>query len=198
MNDTYVYEIDGNIYINLTNRCSNACEFCVRNTHKQYETYNLWLTKEPTAEDVIALLPEDLKGREVVFCGYGEPLYRLDAIEEIAEVLKKRGAKTVRINTNGQAGLIVGDGVAKRIRGLIDKVSVSLNAVNSREYQKICRCRFGELGYFDMLKFAKEAADEGIEVVFSVISTMSQTDIEKARQIAERVGAKLRVRELIV
>lgn len=197
-NDTYVYEIDGNIYINLTNRCSNACEFCVRNTHKQYESYNLWLKKEPTAEEVIELLPQKLKGREVVFCGYGEPLYRLDAIEEIAAVLKKRGAKTVRLNTNGQAGLIVGDGVAGRISGLIDKVSVSLNAVTPGEYQKICRCRFGEMGYFEMLKFAKEVADEGIEVVFSVISTMPAADIEKARTIAERCGATLKIRELIV
>lgn len=198
MKDTYVYEIDGKIYINLTNRCSIACKFCVRNTHKQYESYNLWLEKEPSADDVIALLPENLKGLEVVFCGYGEPLYRLDVIEEVAEVLKIRGAKTVRLNTNGQAGLIVGNGVAKRLKGLIDKVSVSLNAVTAGEYQKICRCKFGEMGYFDMLKFAKEAVAEGIEVAFSVISTMPPDQIEKAKAIAERVGAELKVRELIV
>lgn len=197
MKDTYVYQIDGKIYINLTNRCSNACEFCVRNTHSRYETYDLWLEKEPAAEEVIALLPENLGGREVVFCGYGEPLYRLDAIEIIAAVLKSRGA-TVRINTNGQARLIAGEGVAERLKGLVDKVSVSLNAVTAEEYQKICRCRFGTEGYYAMLDFAKEAAEQGIEVAFSVISTLPADEIEKAREIAESLGAKLRVRELIV
>ena len=29
--DTITYELGNNLYINLTNRCSNDCEFCVRN-----------------------------------------------------------------------------------------------------------------------------------------------------------------------
>ena len=37
MTDTYVYELDGNLYINLTNKCSNKCEFCVREGKTSYE-----------------------------------------------------------------------------------------------------------------------------------------------------------------
>ena len=52
---TYVY--DNKIYLNLTNKCSNNCEFCIRHTGDGVLDYYLWLDKEPTADEVI----EDLK-----------------------------------------------------------------------------------------------------------------------------------------
>ena len=44
---TYVY--DNKIYLNLTNKCSNNCEFCIRHTGDGVLDYYLWLDKEPTA-----------------------------------------------------------------------------------------------------------------------------------------------------
>ena len=41
--DTYVYTLDGNLYINLTNKCSNGCSFCVRNERASYYGNYLWL-----------------------------------------------------------------------------------------------------------------------------------------------------------
>lgn len=48
---TYVY--DNKIYLNLTNKCSNNCEFCIRHTGDGVLDYYLWLDKEPTANEVI-------------------------------------------------------------------------------------------------------------------------------------------------
>ena len=69
----FVYEYGDSLYINLTNRCSNACEFCIRNFSDGVGEDNLWLELEPTYEQVI----EDLslfplkKYKEIVFCGFG-------------------------------------------------------------------------------------------------------------------------------
>ncbi len=195
---TIVYRIDNKLYVNLTNRCSNRCVFCVRNIKKEYENYSLWLDKEPTEEAIITELEKALDGtiEEVVFCGYGEPLYRLDVVVKVAQFLKAKGLMT-RMNTNGQASLIVGDGVAMRLAGLIDTVNVSLNATSPAKYQEICQSKFGEDAFAALLNFADDLSSVGIRVVFSVVSTLAEAEIALARDIAKEHGAELRVRTYI-
>ncbi len=63
--------------MNLTNRCPNACDFCLR-THGPGvgDAESLWLDREPTRDEIW----EDLSKRdlnaypELVFCGYGGSL----------------------------------------------------------------------------------------------------------------------------
>ena len=144
-------------------------------------------------------LKEELKkhdGKEYVFCGYGEPLYRLDAIIEIGKYLKARGKK-VRVNTNGQADLIVGPNVAEKLVGAVDTVSISLNEVTPEDYQNICRCQYGQEGYFSMLRFAKDCVKAGLQTKLSIVDILGKDKTEKAKKIAEEIGAELRVRELI-
>lgn len=191
-----VYKIGEKIYINLTNKCSNACTFCVRNNSSFYSGYGLWLEKEPSVEEVKEALKDYLSYEEFVFCGYGEPLYRADAIREIGLYLKSCGKK-VRVNTNGQADLIAGKGVAEKFAGAVDTVSISLNETNAADYQKLCRCRFGEEGFYSMLRFAKECKEAGLRVILSIVDVIGEEKIALAEKIAERVGAELRVRALI-
>ena len=105
--NNYVYVLNNKIYINLTNRCSNDCDFCIRRDRKGMGNTALWITEEPTAEDVIEQLPADLDDydEEVVFCGFGEPTYNLEALDEVASYLHCVD-KTTRINTNGQPSSI--------------------------------------------------------------------------------------------
>ena len=191
-----VYEIDGKVYINTTNRCSNSCTFCVRTTSDEYAKYDLWLKKEPSIEEIISALDTHLDKQEYVFCGYGEPLYRLDAILNVGKYLKAKG-KTVRVNTNGQADLIIGKGVADLLVGCVDIVSISLNEVTAKDYQEICRCRYGEEGYHSMLRFASDCVKAGLKVKMSVVDIIGKEKLDKAKEIAESIGAELRVRELI-
>ena len=44
------YAIRNSLYINLTNRCSNVCGFCMRETYPIVKGHHLGLKKEPTAE----------------------------------------------------------------------------------------------------------------------------------------------------
>ena len=82
--ETITYEYGGGLYVNLTNRCDCACVFCLRHNGHKGSIYadDLWLDHEPTREEALAdLLSRDLAGYpEIVFCGFGEPTFRLLSI----------------------------------------------------------------------------------------------------------------------
>lgn len=195
MSNTYVYKAYGNLYINLTNKCSNSCDFCIRNGRDGLEGQPLWLTKEPCAEDVINQLPQDLHAyKEVVFCGFGEPTYKLQTMLETAKYLKKHGV-TVRLNTNGHSDMINGRPTALLMKGLIDKINVSLNSDNADDYDAICHSEYGKNAYNIMLDFARSAAAEGIYTILSVVDVIGEEKIENCRKIAEQLGVHFRVRQ---
>ncbi len=196
---TICYVLGNTLYINVTNRCTNRCSFCVRDKDCGIGDVNLWLEREPTAEEMI----EDIKKfnpknyDEVVFCGYGEPTMRLDAVLACAEFIKEHYGSKIRINTNGQANLYYGENVAPKLKGLIDVVSISLNAKNADEYDKMCKSIYGKESFQALIDFAKECKNYVPEVVMSVVDILPEEDIAVCRCIAEDAGAKLRVRELI-
>ena len=206
MKDQYVYVIGNKLYVNLTNRCSNACDFCVRNYDSDpaakhgYEGYDLWLDKEPSANDVEEMATRVLAGRkdieEVVFCGFGEPTYRLDVMCEVADFAHARGLRT-RVNTNGQGSEINGRDISADIASHIDTVNVSLNATGADKYDEICHSIYGKRGFDVMLDFAKKCVMRGADVVLSVVDIIGEEEIEKAQAIADSIGARLRVRAMI-
>ena len=193
--DTYVYELNGNLYINLTNRCSNDCRFCVRNGKATYYGHKLWLTEEPSVEKIIKLIGHKKCG-EVVFCGFGEPTFRVKEIVEIATKLKEKGYK-IRLNTNGHGNLINGEDITPRFKGIIDKVNVSLNECNADDYFNLCRPVFGEDAFEGLLDFAKKCKEQGIETNLSVVDCIGEKKIAKCKKLAKEIGVELRVRSYI-
>ena len=197
---TFTYESGENLYINLTNRCPNSCDFCVR-TECEKHYGDLWLEREPTAEEVIAQIQaRDMdKYENLVFCGFGEPTERLETLLEIAEAVKRYRPETViRLNTNGQANLIAGRDVTPLFAGKVDVISVSLNAPTAKGYDAICHSRFGEAAFEGLLDFAVKAKAYCKEVIFSVVDeSLSADEIEACRKIANDRGIYLRVREMI-
>lgn len=196
---TITYEVGSGLYVNTTNRCSNACVFCVRSTVESYYG-DLWLKREPTVDEICeSIFSRDLsKYTELVFCGYGEPTERIDDILEVVGKVKERTNLPIRINTNGQGSMIAGYDITPKLEGLIDVVSISLNTADAKSYQKICRSRFGEAAYQGLLDFAKAATRFVPKVVLSVVdTTISPEEIARCREIAEECGVTLRVREFI-
>ncbi len=195
----YVYEFEGSLYVNLTNKCCNNCTFCIRNSEEGVDGIDLWLSKEPTYDEVLNELSKfDLsKFSSIVFCGYGEPLYRLDLILQLTPVFKQKGLK-VRINTNGLGNLLNKNiEVAKELKKVgIDVVSISLNTSSSEKYDAICKPMFKN-SFDEMLKFAKECVDAKIETKMTVVDCIGEEEIEKCRAIAENCGAIYRVRTLV-
>ena len=199
---TITYEYGDSLYVNLTNRCSNACTFCVRNEHDNVNGKDpLWLDREPTIEEI----KEDFSKRDlsryssVVFCGYGEPTMRFDDMVLIAKWLKaQKPDLPIRLNTNGQANLICGRNVTPELQGCFDCVSISLNAENAEKYQELCLSEFGgEKAFSGLLEFARLAKSYVPEVVLSVVDVLPKEEIEHCRKIAEDCGVKFRVRTFI-
>ena len=195
------YEYGGNLYINVTNQCPNACEFCLRqNSSGSLYADNLWYEgTEPTKEQILAdLKTRDLsKYTEIVFCGYGEPACRWDDMLWLAKSLKAMGDYTLRVNTNGLADCITGHNAAPELKGLMDVVSISLNAPTAEKYDAVCHSQYGPAAFDAMLHFTAEAVKVVPHVVMTVVSTMPAEDIETCRTICEGLGAKFRVREYI-
>lgn len=192
--DTLAYTIDDNLYINLTNRCSNACKFCVRNGQTTYEGYPLWLSREHSVPEIIQAMGDIASYREIVFCGFGEPTYRVDAIREIAAYCHSKGKKT-RLNTNGHGNLINGRNIAPELAD-IDLVNVSLNEVTAEAYDAVCRPIFAE-AYAGLRTFARSCKEAGISVVYSVVDIIGEQKVEIAKQMAKEAGIPLRVRPYI-
>lgn len=194
--DTYTYKIGESLYINLTNRCSNSCTFCVRDQSPEYEGYSLWLKEgEPSAEQVIKEVGDPKEYKEIVFCGYGEPTYRLDTMLEICDYVHSRGGKT-RINTNGHGNLINKRNIAIELAGKLDGVNISLNAPNAEKYDTVCRPQV-DGAYEAMIKFAKDCKAANVNCWFSVVDCIGNKQLEECYKIAESIGVPLRVRELI-
>lgn len=196
MKDTIIYRIGDAVYINLTNSCTNRCTFCLRETMDGVGGHHLWLQREPEAAEVIAALEKEGDVSRAVFCGFGEPTMRLDVLRAVAAYLKTRGSH-VRLDTNGQGSAFAGRDIAPELKGLIDVVSVSLNAPDAAKYDAACRSIYGEEGFSHMLAFAKSCIAQGIETVLSVVDVIGAGDIEKCAKIAGDMGARLRVRHYI-
>jgi TatD family-associated radical SAM protein len=193
MTEQFTYELHGALYVNLTNRCTNRCDFCIRSKADGVGGYDLWLKREPEAGEIIAQIPDPARYDEIVFCGYGEPTIRLDALLEVAAYVKERGGRT-RINTNGQASLYHGRNVAPEMKGKIDTVSVSLNAPTAEAYQQMCHSAYGEDAYEAIQSFVRSCLAAGIEAICSVVDVLGVEDIERCREITKKLGAKFRLR----
>lgn len=197
---TILYKVNKSLYINITNACPCACVFCVRLEHDSVgECENLWLEHEPSLEEILNEFEKhDLESyEEIVFCGYGEPLERLDVVIEVAKWIKQRSTIPVRVNTNGLADLIHGKETAYLLEGLVDAISISLNAPDAKTYLEISRPSFGEAAYSSLLHFATACKKVIPQVSFSVVDVISKEQIEACSKLADEMGIPLRVRRMI-
>ena len=198
--DTYLYTLDGNLYVNLTNKCSNGCDFCVRNERSSYYGNYLWLRNgDPTVEKVMAAANGfgDLKRfKEVVFCGFGEPTYKMAEMVALCDFFHEKGLKT-RLNTNGQGNLINKRDIVPELKGKVDFVNISLNASCVEKYQPICRSQFGEAGFTGLIDFAKQCRKEGVDCRFSIVDCIGEEEVEACKRLAESVHIPLYVRKYI-
>ncbi len=189
------YKIRNNLYLNITNRCTNKCSFCIRFHTDYVKGHNLRLEREPSEDEVKKEIGDPSQYKEVVFCGYGEPLLRLDLVKGVATWIKQNNGK-VRINTNGHGNMIHGRNILPELKGIVDSISISLDAHDEETYNRICRPAFKN-AFGEIINFIKEAK-KFIPAVRVTVVTLEGVDVEKCRKIAEDLGVEFRVREFDV
>ena len=192
---TILYDYEDSLYINLTNKCPCACVFCIRKeTDHVGNSDSLWLDHE--LEEVKKEFKNfDLnKYEEIVFCGYGEPLVRINEVVEVAKYIRSISNIKIRVNTNGLSDLIHNKKTAQMLKDNIDAVSISLNAPNKVKYNEVTKPKFGEKSYEALLDFATDCKKYIKEVNFSVVDEINEKEIQESKELAESMNIPLRVR----
>jgi TatD DNase family protein len=183
---TVSYKIRNSLYLNLTTRCTADCSFCTRLTRPVVQGYNLQLDREPTVDEVWDSIDDCTKYDEIVFCGYGEPTLRLDIIKEVSKKIKAAGGK-VRLNTNGHGNVINKRNILPELKGLIDSVSISLNADTAEAYDKIVHPLPGlRDGIYENVKeFIEESKKHIPNVQATIVTHQDGVDENKCEDISK-------------
>lgn len=194
--ETLAYALHGNLYLNITYHCTLRCAFCPKfQGNWEVQQYDLLLTSEPSAEQVLAAAGNPAAYKEIVFCGLGEPTLRLDTLLAVAQALKAQGGRRIRVNTDGLANLVYGRDVTRELAAVVDAVSISLNAQDEATYERHCRPKRPD-AYPAVREFARQAKAHGIDVTLTAINGLEGVDIAACRRIADTLGVHFRQREL--
>ncbi|MCW3995001.1 MAG: TatD family nuclease-associated radical SAM protein [Candidatus Bathyarchaeota archaeon] len=196
-----VYWLDNTLYLNVTNKCSSNCYFCLKRYRKGVGDFNLKLASEPTIQQITAELENALHMRnwaELVFCGFGEPTERLDVVLEVTRWVRTHYGRPlpIRLNTNGH-GYVLNPGrdVVDELQAAgIERVSVSLNASDRTTYEEICKPTFAG-AYEAVLDFIRKA--KAVLTVEVSAVRLPEVDLGRVQSVADELGVPFRVREYI-
>jgi cyclic pyranopterin phosphate synthase len=196
---TIAYRGGDGLYLNLTNRCSCSCRFCIRDWADGVYGEDLTLQREPDVDELTSAVEfafaDDGAAREVIFCGFGEPTMRLDAVLAVTEWLHVRRVRS-RLDTNGHGQLLNPDvdvPAALASAGL-DAVTVSLNAADPQTYDEICRPVFAK-AHRAVIQFAEQCVGHDIDTTLTAVDYPG-ADLAGCEAIAAALGARFRVRGL--
>lgn len=203
-NQNLLYFLDEKPYINITNACTNECVFCIRNQKDDVQGAKLWLENDnASANDVIEqieLNKQKIKSSpEIVFCGYGEPLIRINEVLEVCKYLKENFPNIkIRINTNGHANAIHKRNIAPELAKYIDSISISLNAQNEEVYNAVSNPKI-ENAYEEVKRFIRACVEEKIKTTATVVYNIPnyKIDVNRCEVVAKSLGAKFRARDFI-
>ncbi len=191
--ETVTYVINNRLYVNLTNRCNLHCSFCQRERERNFmvKGYWVWVSRDPSVEEVVREIGDPTRYEEVVFCGYGEPTLRFSALKEIASYVKMKGGK-VRVDTNGLLFTFLPKEKLRELKGLVDVWAVSLNAPDRETYEKICRPARPD-AFEKVIEFIREALSEGFRVVVSAVDCPG-VDMKRTEELVRSLGAEWKYR----
>jgi TatD DNase family protein len=188
------YQVKDAIYLNITNRCTLCCRFCLKRQGHSLGDIPLALRHEPSASEVIEAYQAAGGERysEAVFCGVGEPLLRPEVVREVGQKLRAEGQR-VRVNTDGLASWVHGRDIVSELRGAVDTLSVSLNAPDAATYARLCQPPDAEAAFAAVCDFIRSASRAIPEVVATAVA-LPGLDLDACEKLATSLGARFRAR----
>lgn len=195
MKDILAYELHGNCYLNISNRCILRCRFCPKfDGQWDVQNYHLRLSHEPTVDELLQAIGDPERYNEIVFCGLGEPTTRLDVLLNLAEKLRDSSAR-IRLNTDGLGNLVHYMDITPLLADRVDAISISLNAQSKEVYDLHCRPPHPE-AYESLLDFIACSKAHIADVTVTAIDGLEGVDINACRELADHLGVKFRRRVL--
>ena len=194
-----VYWLGESLYLNITNKCSNNCYFCLRNFVDGIANFKLKLDREPEPKEVIKQLINYISRRhwkEIVFCGFGEPTANFNCLLKVAKWISKYHQLPIRVDTNGHGYLLNPERkvIEEMYEAGVTKVSVSLNAADKATYEKICRPKYKN-AFEEALRFIGKAK-EFFKVEVTAVK-IPELDVKKFESLVESLGVQARIRRYI-
>ena len=83
------------------------------------------------------------------------------------------------------------------MEGLIDSLSISLNASDPEKYYYITNSKFGLPSYNSMLSFAGRASAFVPNVVFTIVGVVDEEEVNACKERAADLGIPLKIRSYI-
>jgi TatD DNase family protein len=188
----FAYKIRDSLYLNITIRCNADCVFCDRKGEAIVRGHNLRIEREPSVEEVIREIDDPKRYDEIVFCGFGEPTIRVDALKHISKWVKENGG-VVRLNTDGHGSLINYHNIVPELVGLVDAVSISLNTIDPDQYSRLMQIDGGKF-FPAMVEFAKECVKHGLDVTMTMVDLQSVNEAKTRAFVENEIGAKFKNR----
>jgi TatD family-associated radical SAM protein len=195
--------------LNITNNCPNSCVFCIRDKDPGWGVANLYLDEEPSLNQILSAFEkesEKINGEGVVLkkvkiCGYGEPLLRPRELFAIVEhVHKKCPSIKIQIATSGWPyfKFYKTSNSLKKLKKLgASHIYLSLNATESREYQRIVRPGINfpnKKAFSNAVKFAKMAQEIGYNLTVGFVD-LPNTNKKKIIDFCDGLKLNYQIRE---
>lgn len=198
----HIYEHQDSLYLNITNRCPVACSFCIKKDWGySFHGQDLKLgAVEPPIGELLAGLDERLKTpgvyREVVFCGFGEPTMRMDAMNSVGlHIRLHHPEQKMRLNTVGLGSLVNGRDIVPELAMFLDAVSVSLNTADPVQWEALHRPQdaYKGRGFAAALMFAQRCVEAGLKTRVTAVAQPG-VDLAAVRDLARSIGAEFHER----
>ncbi len=192
-----IYTYKNQVYANITNKCDCSCTFCIRSQKDSVgDAETLWHKQDPTIDEIKAAIDAfNFTGfDEFVFCGYGEPTCALENLLASASYVKEKTGLPIRLNTNGLCNLYHKRDIIPELAKVIDSVSISLNAANAEEYNRVTRPSFDN-AYEALLDFASECNSKIAHTQLSIVDVLPPEEIAECKRIADERGVYLKIRK---
>jgi len=126
-------------------------------------------------------------------------MLKLEVLKEVAKFVKENYKNVkIRVNTNGHANFIFKRDVTPELVGLVDEISVSLNASTEELYKELAQPTLTcEKPLEEVKNFIKKSVGAGIKTVASVVDGYKdyKIDLKECEKISKDLGAEFRVRE---
>ncbi|MHB8075763.1 radical SAM/SPASM domain-containing protein [Desulfosporosinus fructosivorans] len=172
------------IALDVTNECNMRCLHCYNASGE-----NIVKENELSNTEFIDLIKDisELKPFNICFCG-GEPLLKINAICEYANILKGKKVPNISLVTNG---LLVNEVIAQKIfNSGINTVQVSLDGANHISYEKLRQIKGSFDKAINAIKIFKKFPFRSVNVSFCPTS-FNIDEIEEVYILCKELGVSL-------